>query len=352
MRGYKTLTELFGQVEARLRASTAPAYLYAYYAELDTLAHIHGVGSDQLAAQFALLDAAFGDFLAAIADTDTVVLACADHGFIDSPPSARSNWRNTRNSPRRSRARCAASGAWSIATSSPTRETRFVDYVQDVLGECADLFSGSELIAQGWFGRARPIRACRAHRRLRAADAGKLDAAGLGGRREALQTAWRMPASAPTRCTCRSSWPVAAHEDPAAPPSALAPRKPGSSSRSRPGEIVLHDDFGPIGRVAGVDVGFEDNGGTTRAAVAVLGLPLAATGNQRCRARKRPAPMCPDCCPSAKPRPCSRPRNNWTSCRIPPLRRPGHRPPAPARHRQPPRPAARHSLHRRSQSRV
>ena len=34
----------------------------------------------------------------------------------------------------------------------PDKETRFVDYVQDVLGECADLFSGSELIAQGWFG--------------------------------------------------------------------------------------------------------------------------------------------------------------------------------------------------------
>lgn len=38
-------------------------------------------------------------------------------------------------------------------------------------------------------------------------------------------------------------------------------------------EIVCRDDFGPIGRVAGVDVGFEDNGGTTRAAVAVLAYP-------------------------------------------------------------------------------
>ncbi len=38
-------------------------------------------------------------------------------------------------------------------------------------------------------------------------------------------------------------------------------------------EIVCRDDFGPIARVAGVDVGFEDNGGTTRAAVAVLAFP-------------------------------------------------------------------------------
>jgi deoxyribonuclease V len=38
-------------------------------------------------------------------------------------------------------------------------------------------------------------------------------------------------------------------------------------------KIVLRDDFGPVRRVAGVDVGFEDDGATTRAAVAVLGLP-------------------------------------------------------------------------------
>jgi hypothetical protein len=152
MRGYKTLTELFGQVEARLRASTAPAYLYAYYAELDTLAHIHGVGSDQLAAQFALLDAAFGDFLAAIADTDTVVLACADHGFIDSPPERQIELaQHPELAATLARPLCGERRVVYCYV-KPDKETRFVDYVQDVLGECADLFSGSELIAQGWFG--------------------------------------------------------------------------------------------------------------------------------------------------------------------------------------------------------
>ena len=38
-------------------------------------------------------------------------------------------------------------------------------------------------------------------------------------------------------------------------------------------EIVCRDDFGAIGHVAGVDVGFEDAGATTRAAVAVLAFP-------------------------------------------------------------------------------
>jgi deoxyribonuclease V len=38
-------------------------------------------------------------------------------------------------------------------------------------------------------------------------------------------------------------------------------------------EVVLRDDFGPVGTVAGIDAGFEDEGATTRAAVVVLGFP-------------------------------------------------------------------------------
>ncbi|HYF65925.1 MAG TPA: endonuclease V, partial [Herpetosiphonaceae bacterium] len=38
-------------------------------------------------------------------------------------------------------------------------------------------------------------------------------------------------------------------------------------------EVVLRDDFGPVGTVAGIDAGFEDEGATTRAAAVVLGFP-------------------------------------------------------------------------------
>jgi deoxyribonuclease V len=40
--------------------------------------------------------------------------------------------------------------------------------------------------------------------------------------------------------------------------------------------VTLVDDLGPVRRVAGVDVGFEDGGRTARAAVAVLALPALA----------------------------------------------------------------------------
>jgi hypothetical protein len=86
VRGYRTLPELFGQIAAALRRGRR-ARLYLRLLRGARLAGPqHGVGSTQVAAQFALLDEAFGAFLAAIAGSDTLVLACADHGFIDSPP--------------------------------------------------------------------------------------------------------------------------------------------------------------------------------------------------------------------------------------------------------------------------
>lgn len=53
----------------------------------------------------------------------------------------------------------------------------------------------------------------------------------------------------------------------------LTPKEAMALQSRLAGDIVCHDDFGPIARVAGVDVGFEDDGATTRAAVAVLGFP-------------------------------------------------------------------------------
>ena len=53
----------------------------------------------------------------------------------------------------------------------------------------------------------------------------------------------------------------------------LAPREAMALQSRLATEIDCRDDFGPVARIAGVDVGFEDNGATTRAAVAVLAYP-------------------------------------------------------------------------------
>ncbi|MEZ5614309.1 MAG: deoxyribonuclease V [Rhodocyclaceae bacterium] len=53
----------------------------------------------------------------------------------------------------------------------------------------------------------------------------------------------------------------------------LAPKEAMALQSRLAARIVRDDDFGPVTRVAGVDVGFEDHGTMTRAAVAVLAFP-------------------------------------------------------------------------------
>jgi hypothetical protein len=152
VRAYTTLAELFGQIEAAVREAAGPAYIYAYYPELDSLAHIHGVGSPQVAAQFAALDEAFGAFLAAIAGSDTVVLACADHGFIDSPPERRIDL--TQHPDLAATLVRPLCGERRVAYCyvKPGQASRFEAYVREIFDGCMDLFTGRELIDQGWYG--------------------------------------------------------------------------------------------------------------------------------------------------------------------------------------------------------
>lgn len=53
----------------------------------------------------------------------------------------------------------------------------------------------------------------------------------------------------------------------------LTPREAMALQSRLATQVVRHDELGPVRRVAGIDVGFEDAGRTARAAVAVLGYP-------------------------------------------------------------------------------
>jgi len=62
-------------------------FTFAYWPDLDGLAHSHGVESDEVSDHFEMLDRAFTDLLDGIAGTDTAVVVTADHGLLDTDPS-------------------------------------------------------------------------------------------------------------------------------------------------------------------------------------------------------------------------------------------------------------------------
>ena len=87
-RAYDDLDGLVRETEAAVKSGSERKFVYAYWPMYDTVSHVHGAESEQAAQQFAAIDAAFGTLLARLAGTETVVVATADHGFIDCPPGS------------------------------------------------------------------------------------------------------------------------------------------------------------------------------------------------------------------------------------------------------------------------
>ncbi len=156
VRGYKSLAELFARIEAALRESAGPTYVYAYYPEIDATAHAHGIGSTQVAREFHSLDEALGRFLEAIRGSDTRLLATADHGFIDSPPERSIELEQHPGLTATLARPLCGERRVAYCYVKPGRAAPFESYVRRRLGQCADLYRSRELIERGWFGPGAP----------------------------------------------------------------------------------------------------------------------------------------------------------------------------------------------------
>jgi Type I phosphodiesterase / nucleotide pyrophosphatase len=84
---YDGLDKFFAEIERALWASDK-SFLYAYWPELDHLAHLHGIASPQAHSHAEYFDERYGAFLERIAGSETLVLLTADHGFVDVAPGA------------------------------------------------------------------------------------------------------------------------------------------------------------------------------------------------------------------------------------------------------------------------
>lgn len=154
--GYSKLSDLLTVVHDIVRSTSGRQYVYAYYSELDALAHAHGVESDTVRSKLTRLDSAFGQFLDGIAGSDTLVIVTADHGFIDTRPdtvidlSEHGELADMLIVPLCGEARVA------YCYLPAGRAGAFEHYVNKHLAHCANVHRSSELIAEGWFGPGTP----------------------------------------------------------------------------------------------------------------------------------------------------------------------------------------------------
>jgi arylsulfatase A-like enzyme len=155
-RSFRTLKEFFQAVAGCLREGAERKYVYAYYPELDSLAHDHGPSSRAVAAHFAEVDAAFEHFLTHIRGSDTLVIVTADHGMIESDASCVIELEQHPELAGMLRLPLCGERRVAYCYVHPDRRTEFERYVSLRLGDYAELFPSARLIAESYFGIGTP----------------------------------------------------------------------------------------------------------------------------------------------------------------------------------------------------
>jgi len=155
-RGFTSMAEFFELLTDAVRGATQRRYVYAYWSDFDRLAHEFGVAHGNTLEHFAQFDAAFGRWYKTIAGTEVMVLATADHGFIDIDPERAMEF--DAHSEFAGMLRLPLCGERRVAYCyvEPAARESFRDYVSAHLAECAELYEAPSLLQQPYFGLGEP----------------------------------------------------------------------------------------------------------------------------------------------------------------------------------------------------
>jgi len=149
---YQTLDELVARVEAAVKSGGERKFIYAYWPLYDQVSHRYGSESAEAFAQFEQMDNAFGLLIEKLSGTDSLVIATADHGFIDVPPEE-----SLELAPGLAPLlRLPLCGERRVVYCHVHAPDEFMNKAKDWLGDRADVMPSRALVDEGWFGPGEP----------------------------------------------------------------------------------------------------------------------------------------------------------------------------------------------------
>lgn len=155
-RAYDDLEGLVRETEAALKSGDERKFVYVYWPQYDTVSHQHGSESAPAAAQLAAIDEAFGRLLARVAGTQTVIVATADHGFLDCPPGDCLALEDAPGLSAMLRFPLCGERRIAYCHVQEGRVAEFIERADRWLAGRGRACSSRELVAQGWFGPGAP----------------------------------------------------------------------------------------------------------------------------------------------------------------------------------------------------
>jgi hypothetical protein len=151
-RAYDTLERCIAEVEAAVKSGPERKFVYAYWPDYDAVSHRYGSASAEAARELERIDAAFGELLRRLSGTDSIVVATADHGFVDVsadeslelPPQLAAMLRFPLCGERR------------VVYCHVHDAEAFAERARDWLGARAEVLPSRRLVDDGWFGPGAP----------------------------------------------------------------------------------------------------------------------------------------------------------------------------------------------------
>ena len=147
-RAYATLEAFVDEVERAVKSGSERKFVYAYWPEYDAISHRYGSRSAEAAREFERIDDAYGRIVERLAGTESLIVATADHGFIDVPPEA------SLELPPALAAmlRFPLCGERRVVYCHVHDVPAFIRRAQDWLGDRGSVSPSRALVEEGWFG--------------------------------------------------------------------------------------------------------------------------------------------------------------------------------------------------------
>jgi predicted AlkP superfamily pyrophosphatase or phosphodiesterase len=152
MRPYTSMQHCFNNIREIIMMNSRRKFIRAYWPELDSLAHTHGINSQQVVHHFHQLDYAFKHFLDSITGTQTIVIVTADHGQVDSPPECQIQLTDHPDLGDTLILPLCGDPRLAYCYIQPSKEALFESYVQNNLKGQVNFYRSEQLLENGYFG--------------------------------------------------------------------------------------------------------------------------------------------------------------------------------------------------------
>ncbi len=149
---YRSLAGMVRRTVEAVRRADGRAYVYAYWPELDRLAHRHGVGSARVSDHLAEIDAGLAGLLRALKGSGTLLVVTADHGFVDAPPERQLRLEDYPELASALALPLCGEPRTAYCYVRPRQAPGFPERVAALLGGVVEVRESTALIEEGWLG--------------------------------------------------------------------------------------------------------------------------------------------------------------------------------------------------------